>query len=72
MMMLHKNSMLSCVEGQDKPVPIAFMKNSKYVDSDNIYYETSSDMPGDNQSRAIVVIKRLQIIYSSIKKDVIY
>jgi hypothetical protein len=64
--------MFSCVEGQEKPVPIAFMRNPKYVDSDNIYYETSSDIAGDRQSLPTVCIKRLQMVYSSLKKDVIY
>ncbi len=48
-MMVHKNHMYSCMEGQEKPVLVAYMRNPKYVDSDNVFYETSSDSPGDRE-----------------------
>ena len=72
LMMLHRNNLFSCIEGQEKPVAIAYMRNAKYVDTDNIYYETASDSPGDRLSRPSICVKRLQIVYSALKKDVIY
>jgi hypothetical protein len=60
------------LEGQEKPVAIAYMRNAKYVDTDNIYYETASDSPGDRLLRPSICVKRLQIVYSTLKKDIIY
>lgn len=72
LMMLHRNNLFSCIEGQEKPVAIAYMRNAKYVDTNNIYYETASDSPGDRLLRPSICVKRLQIVYSTLKKDVIY
>ncbi len=66
MFMLHRQNMFSCVEGQEKPTAVAFMRRPKYINSDNIYYETSSDKPGDRESRPSIYIKRLSIVYSSL------
>ena len=46
-MMLHKNNLFSCIEGQEAPIHEAFMRNAKYVDSDTIYYETVSSAAGN-------------------------